>query len=190
MSDDHQRTIIRDAVVTALTNTTSAGPRVKATRVEPMGVLVSSSRGSGLPAIGVYTPTDTVDADAEQYKPMELWHILELHVVAWVVDTAAVPVERAMDAIAKQIEAAMNVDRYFGGACGGNFGSLLSSTETGVNDDADPLIGVIKLSYRCQYGDNQAPATGLADYLRTGTTTDIDSTGSALVVQDQFNQRP
>lgn len=187
---DHPRQIIRDAVVAALTNTTSAGPRVKATRVEPMGVLVSSSRGSGLPAIGVYTPTDTVDPDAPQYKPLELWHNLELHVVAWVVDTAAVPVENAMDAIAKQIEAAMSVDRYFGGACGGKVGSILVSTETGVNDDGDPLIGVIKLAFRCEYADNQAPATGLADYLRTGTTTDIDGAGSAATVGDLFNQRP
>lgn len=187
---DHPRQIIRDAVVAALTNATSAGPRVKATRVEPMGVLISASRGSGLPAIGVYTPTDNVDPNAALYKPLELWHNLELHVVAWVVDTTAVPVENAMDAIAKQIEAAMNVDRFFGGACGGTVGSILSSTETGVNDDGDPLIGVVKLTYRCEYADNQAPATGLTDYLRTHTTTDIDGGGSAPTVSDQFNQRP
>lgn len=185
----HPRKIIRDAVVAALTGTTSAGSRVKATRVEPMGTQPSANRGSGLPALAVYTPEDQVDADAAMYKPLELWHTLTLKVTAWVVDTAAFPVDDAMDAIAEQIEAAMSVDRYFGGACGGKVGSILASTETGVLDDGDPLIGVITLTFRCEYADNQAPATGLADYLRTHTTTQRDGAGPDNVVQDQFNQR-
>lgn len=183
----HPRKIIRDAVVAALVSTTSAGTRVKATRVEPMGAQPSANRGSGLPALAIYTPEDQVDADAAMYKPRELWHRLTLKVTAWVTDTAAVPVDDAMDAIAEQIEAAMNADAYFGGACGGDVGSILSSTETGVLDDGDPLIGVITLTYRCEYADNQAPATGLADYLRTHTTTQVD--GPDNVVEDQFNQR-
>lgn len=186
---DHPRKLIRDAAVAALTNTTSAGPRVKAQRVEPMGVKISASRGTGLPAIGVYTPTDNVDADAAQYKPLELWHTLDLHVVAWVIDTAALPVENAIDAIAKQIEDVMSIDRSLGGTCGGKVGCILMSTETGVDDEGDPLIGVVRLAFRCEYADNQAPATGLADYLRTHTTTDVDGTGSAAVIEDQFNQR-
>lgn len=178
----HQRQVIRDAVVTALTNATSAGARVKATRVEP-------NRAAGLPAIAVYTPTEETDEDWIRTAPRELLRHITLKVTGWVEDTAALAGDAAMDALALQIETAMDVDRYFGGACGGKIGSVLLSTETGVLDDGDPIVGVVTLTYRADYFSSPAAPALPNDYLRTGTTTTIEGT-TGVPVLDQFNQRP
>jgi hypothetical protein len=178
----HQRKVIRDAVVAALTGTTDAGARVKATRVEP-------NRAAGLPALAIYTPTDETSEDSIETAPRELLSHVTLKVTGWVLDTAALPADDAMDALAEQVEAAMDVDRYFGGACGGKRGSVRISTETGVLDDGDPLVGVVTITYQADYYSSPEAPTLVNDYLRTGTTTQIEGTTGELV-SDLFSQRP
>lgn len=178
----HQRKIIRDAVVAALTGATGAGPRVKATRVEP-------NKAMGLPALAVYTSSEEIDADSIATAPRKLLRHLTLKVTGWVVDTAAVPADDAMDALAEEIEAVMEIDRYFGGAAEGGAGSVLSSTETGVLDEGDPLIGVVTLTYLIDYYFVPEAPTLANDYLRTGTTTTIEGT-TGDPVSDLFDQRP
>lgn len=178
----HQRKLIRDAVVAALTGTTDAGPRVKATRVEP-------NKSLGLPALAIYTSSEEIDPDSMASAPRNLLRHLTLKVTGWVVDTAAVPADDAMDALAEQIEAAMEIDRYLGGAAGGGAGSVLSATETGVLDEGDPLIGVVTLTYLIGYYFVPEAPTLVNDYLRTGTTTTIEGTVGDPV-SDLFNQRP
>jgi hypothetical protein len=177
----HQRKVIRDAVVAALTGTTDAGTRVKATRVEP-------NRALGLPALAIYTSSEEIDPDSVATAPRKLLRHLTLKVTGWVVDTAAAPADDAMDALAEEIEAVMELDRYFGGAAEGA-GSVLSSTETGVLDDGDPLIGVVTLTYQIDYYFVPEAPTLLNDYLRTGTTMQIEGT-TGDPVSDLFDQRP
>lgn len=179
----HPRKLIRDAVVAALTGATAAGARVKATRVAP-------NSAAALPALAVYTPADDTDEDSIATKPRELLSRLTLKITGWIADTAALAGDDAMDALAEQIEAAMDVDRFLGGACGGEVGTVRMSTETGVLDDGDPIVGVVTLTYRAEYYSSPAPPALANDYLRTGTTTDMDGTGSAPTVSDLFDQRP
>lgn len=178
----HPRKLIRDAVVAALTGATAAGSRVKGTRVEPQ-------RNTQLPAIGVYTLSEEVDAQSASTAPRELKRDLKLEVAGWVADSSALPIDDAMDALAEQIEAAMHADPYFGDTAGD---SILQSTEMSVLEEnaADPLIGIVKLTYTVTYRAIVGTTTPTDDYLRTGTTTDIDGAGSADTVIDMFDQRP
>jgi hypothetical protein len=160
----HPRELVREAVVTLLTNATSAGARVTATRVETL-------LPSELPSISVYTPSERVRQDSGDTAPRELTRDVKVDIRAWVLHTAAIPADNAMDAIAEQIETAMDADRYLGGAAGD---AVLENTETDVvqQEGVDPLVGVITLTYSVTY--RTVPAVGtFDDFLNASSTTEI-----------------
>lgn len=183
MGMEHPRTLIREAAIAQLVNArTSAGPRVFDTRFDPY-------KSSLCPVISVFTLSEQVDPDSVATAPRELKRLPKLEVVAWVRDTTALPIGRAMDQIAREIERAMKAADPFAGLASR---IILESTEMEVQRDGDPQLGVIALTFAVTYYDDIDVAEALAtdEYLRTGTTTDIDGAGSAPTVSDLFNQRP
>lgn len=156
----HQRELIRHAVVTLLTGAnTAAGSRVVGTRVEPHQQRL-------LPAISVYTLSESVDQDSALRSPIELTRELKLEITAWVAHADAFPVDDAMDDLAEQIEAAMASDYYIAGTVADQ---ILESTEMQVVEDdgrSDPLVGIVTLTYAITYRTVPADmGVGLDDFL-------------------------
>jgi len=80
----------------------------------------------------------------------------------------------------------IDADPYFGGTVG-NHGAVLESTDVSFPDlKADPLIGIITLTYSATYYTSPAPGT-LDDLLRTGVTTRIGGAGADNAVSDLIN---
>lgn len=161
----HPRKLIRQAVVALLTNATSAGARVQGTRVEPH---------KKLPALSVYTLSESVERDASaNTAPRELTRDVKIEITGWVAHSDVLPVDDAMDELAEQIEAAMDVDPYLAGAAGD---SVLEETVMQVVEDdgrSDPMIGVITLTYSVTYYTSPAAPADLNDLLRVGVTHDL-----------------
>lgn len=154
---EHPRTLIREAVVALLINApTSAGPRVFDTRSDPY-------KASALPVISVYTLSEQVDPESAKTAPRELARLPKLEVVAWVRDTTALPVGRAMDTIAREIEFAMNGANFPPPNGASDF--VLESTECEVIRDGEALLGVIALTYAVRYFDDVDTAALATDNL-------------------------
>ncbi len=143
----HPRQEIREAVKAALLGpqaeedppvyATSAGARVYETRMVPWQRLK-------LPAIAVYTLQES--ADLRGTAPRERFRKLSLAVEAAV--KAGENVDDALDAIALQMEAAMDVDETFGGKASD---SALQTTELDVATVGDQEIGLVRLTFEVTY---------------------------------------
>lgn len=160
----HPRKLIRVAVVALLVAArTAAGSRVNPTRVEP-------HKKSQLPAIGVYTLSDSVDE--ANSTATEAKHELELEVVAWVGHTDSAPADDAMDDIAEQIENAMRSDPFLGGKAAHEVTFKGTAMEI-VEDDgrSDPTVGIVVLTYSVKYFSTIV-ADAPTDIFRTAKVTD------------------
>jgi hypothetical protein len=177
----HQRRIIRDAVIAQLAGKTAAGDRVSSTRVEAL-------RNRRLPTISVYALSESIIDVSKTTRPRELTRELAVEIVGWVAHSEANPAADALDDLAEQIEAAVDADPYFGGACGLD-GAVLSDTEVTIRDDdkADPLTGIIVLTYSVPYTTSLPELTDLPDLQRIGTTTQIAGAGADNAPQDLFD---
>ena len=164
----HQRRIIRDAIAAQLIGKTAAGPRVTRARVDP-------HQRRLLPAISVYTPSESVDPDSMTRRPRELTRELAVEIVGWVAHSEANPAIEALDDLAEQIEAVIDIDPYLGGAAGLG-GAVLQSTEVKIEgeDNSDLLVGVVVLTYTVPYVTSPAATAELAEFLRAGVTTVVD----------------
>lgn len=161
----HPRKVIRHAVRDLLVGVTAAGARVTATRVEP-------HRKGELPAISVYTLREPVEEASVTTAPRELTRDVKVEITGWVAHSDAVPVDDAMDDLAEQIEAAMDADRFVGDLAAE---SVLEGTEMQVLDEggADPLVGVIKLTYSVTYRTSPADPADPDDLISVGTTHEL-----------------
>lgn len=162
----HQRKLVRQAVVALLANTTAAGARVQATRIDPWK--------KQLPAISVYTLSEESAPEAELSAPRELLRIVKVEIAGFVAHTEAVPVDDAMDNLAEQIEAVMDADRYLGGAAGE---SVLERTEMQVREEdgrSDPLVGIVTLTYAVEYR-TEATVGPLDDFITVHTDHEVVS---------------
>jgi len=141
----HQRKLIRHAAVALLKGgATAAGARVQGTRIEP-------HKKSQLPAISVYTLSETTDPTSAETAPVELTRELKLEIAGWVVHSDAYPVDDAMDDLAEQIETIMAADYWLANTC---VAQLLESTEMQVVEDdgrSDPVVGIVTLTYSITY---------------------------------------
>lgn len=135
----HPRQLIRHAVAAQLTGATAAGTRVFKTRVLPYR--------RELPAVAVYTFTETVDVDVDS-SPRELKRTLDLVIEGAVQATSAENPDDLLDALALEIETALHADPTFGNTAAD---AVLSATELEVVAEGEQLIGVVKLTYRVEY---------------------------------------
>lgn len=183
MPDLHQRQLIRDAVKGQLANRTSAGARVGSTRLTPY-----NPKRNELPAISIYTMSEQSDRDSLNGAPRELTRELTVEIAgAAVCDVNADDPAAPLDALAKEIEAVIDADPYLSGTVGDR-GALLASTDVAFPDlKADPVVGIITITYSATYYTSPAPGN-LDDLLRTGVTTQIGGAGADNTVSDLFNQ--
>lgn len=177
----HQRTVIRRAVRDLLVGKTVAGSRVTATRIQ-------SYRRADVPAIGVYTTDETVDPDSWSTAPREYTRNLSLEIAGWV--TPGPGFDDAMDDLAQQIEAAMELDRTLGGAAAD---VRLESSKMEPRGEGDSLMGLVVLTYSVLYQTQPSVVEGdFADFLQNDATYNLrplappeeDSAEDLITVQE------
>lgn len=144
----HERQDIRAAIIARLVAAaTAAGSRVSTQRERP-------TRKGGLPAILVFNDREEVREGSEETSPRELTRNAVFAIEAWVTAEASV-LEDAMDAIALQIETAMDQDLNLAHpttplvpTCSQ---STLIGTEFGVAFEGETPIGCVRLEYAVTY---------------------------------------
>jgi hypothetical protein len=138
----HQRTVIRAAFVEALKDKTRAEERVVSTRVWPW-------KEKDLPAIAVYTLTESVDPASRATAPRELERNVDVAIEAVVqlsdgvddeLDAFAVEIERAVDAILSETAP----DQVLSDV-------LLQSTELAIATEGEQSVGLVRLVYDVRY---------------------------------------
>lgn len=168
---DHQRKIIRKAIVETLTRKTAAVDRVFPTRIVPL------RRNLELPAICVFIVEDDVEPDSEKRAPRELFKHAMVTIEGWV--TPGENVDDAMDDLSLEIETAMHADPFFAdanGACRA-MDSVLEKTTLEVIERGDRLMGLVSLFYRFDYTQlaPEAP-TNLDDFETVESTFQLEGT--------------
>ena len=175
----HERKSLREAIVAQLKGSnpyrTAAGVRVYETRHGP-------ARVHELPMISVYTDSETVDDASMMTAPRELTRKVVVAVEGWVI--ASANVDDALDALALEIETAMDVDLNFAGTA---FSSVLSSSEFGIKLDGERPLGCIHMEYAVTYHtDLRTEAlednfdTAAVEYSLSGTQDTLDDAHDLL----------
>ena len=135
----HPRQTIRDAVVTALKGHTSADQRVSSNRSIP-------NDPKQIPLINVFTEEE--DSERSSLSTGELRRSLDLtvEIVGGIPDAEGL--DDALDTIADEVEAAMEVDETFGGAADDSVlkGTRLVTVSTGAR-----AFGGLRLTYAVTY---------------------------------------
>jgi hypothetical protein len=187
----HPRKVIRHYIVALLTNATAAGPRVKATRIEPH----RKPHTTHLPAISVYTLREPVNTDkSADTAPRALFRDCKVEIVLWVAGPTDpdIDIADAMDDLSEQVEAMIDGDRYLGGIVNGLArDTILENTELAVRggEGADPVIGVVTMTYSIEYRSTAAkPATD--EFLRVHAKTRIVGVEDAGAATNDINVRP
>jgi hypothetical protein len=156
----HERREIREAVKARLLALPGAlyGARVFESRIVPLMPTVE------LPAVAVYTDSETVRETSKDTAPRVLTRDLQLVVECYA--RARDDVEDALDALALQVETAMDADLYLGNAaryC------MLLSTEILINPQGDRPMGIARLTYAIEY-ESQLRVEPVLDDLETVDT--------------------
>lgn len=166
----HRRQLIREAIKAALLGETDAGDRVYETRKAPVKRL-------DLPAIAVYTLSESVSQDSRATSPRELKR--EMNVAIEAVVKEGENADDAMDDLALQIERVMHADPTFGGVCGD---SMLVETSMDLSELGDQPVGIVILTYAVTYytGAPEADDVELDDL----STVTVDYAGGANDIVD------
>lgn len=134
----HERKLIRDQIMAQLLNRTSAADRVVPSRSAPF-------RGT-LPSIGVYVDNDQTDEDSADTAPRKLKRTIQVAIDCWV--EATDNLEDVFDAIALEVETAMDADDFLGDTA---MWSWPASTECGVTTNGNREIGCAHMVYTVVY---------------------------------------
>lgn len=139
----HPRQAIREAVVAQLKGSpgawrTAAQDRVYGTRRVPWTQVQ-------LPAISVYTPSESVDPDSKNSAPRCLYRYPKLVIEGAARTTGNI--DNVLDDLALQIEKAMERDVELAGTCNN---SILSSTEIEADVTGEQPIGAVIMTYWCE----------------------------------------
>ncbi len=137
----HERAELRAAAIAQLVGETAAEDRVTSSRLAP-------HPKATLPAISVFTEDEAIDEASKNTHPRELKRRPVLAIEAWVSVPAGGDVDGAMDAIALEIETAMDQDIGINGTAGD---SVLSGTQMGMKLDGDRPMGCVRLEYDVTY---------------------------------------
>lgn len=139
----HERQAIRAAMVALLKGNTDADQRVFQSRQSPV-------RDHELPAICLYTDSEVTEPASFKTAPRELERVLTVAIDAYIAapNNDADQLDDALDAMAVQIETALDADPDFDGSV---FWSGLAATEFAVALEGKRPIGVLHLEYTCVY---------------------------------------
>lgn len=146
----HQRKLIRDAVILALTGSTAptyptaAGARIFNNRVAlwPTRLLEQG------PCISLYAIDEKTKDESKNTAPRKLKRDLNLGVEALIQASPSGDVDDQIDALCVQIEREMHRDPTFGGVC---VDSILSGTDIEVSAEGKTEIGNVRLTYLVTY---------------------------------------
>lgn len=167
----HERKLIRDAVVAALTGETVAGTRVKSTREAP-------ATTDELPCITVYTLEEPVQEGKS--APRELKRNLVVAVDGWVESVEQDDTDDLMDDLALEIETAMDADVYISNTASD---SWLTFTEMKISRSGERTIGVVHMEYLVEYRTEQRIAEATDEF------DEVDLSISLEGVQASDDQR-
>lgn len=174
----HERAQIRDAVIAALKGTAPTYATAALARVGPSRL--APQRGALLPAINVYAideVTDGVNGNA-------LRRTVTVAVDAWVNTVKPEDLDNELDAICRQIEAALDADPSLG--LDFVFRALqLDSTELGLKLETECPQGCAHLEYSVIYETDPRVAAPSDDFLRV----DAKNIAPAPSSEDLFNVR-
>ncbi len=174
----HERKDIRDAAIAALLGETDAGSRVSASRMAP-------PQNAELPCLSVYTDDETVDPASKNTTPRELRRTVTLAIEGWVSVPAGDALDDAFDALALEIETAMDADADLDQTV---YSCVLDRTEMGVKMDGNRPMGCVRLEYTATYltdlrleeAENDFD-TAATDYSLGGEQDDEDDQAHDLV---------
>jgi len=154
----HQRKLIRDAIVAALVGETVAEDRVRSTRLTPW-------RKGGLPAISVYAVDEDVDPAKSDAAPRKLHRVVNMTIEGVLAETNEDQLDDALDALAEEIEVAMDADPYLGGVAAD---SMLLRTDLGTATLGERPHGAVQLIYAVTFQTN-VPEDGATEDLETAS---------------------
>ena len=142
----HERQAIRDAIVAQLKGPvpyvrTSAQDRVYKTRSGP-------PREGELPVICLFVAEEEIDENFAASAPRELLRTATLNIEGWVKVSPGNDLDAAMDDLALQIEAAMDLDIFLAGTV---FSSVLGRTRLGTAIVGNQPMACCSLEYLCTY---------------------------------------
>jgi hypothetical protein len=145
MPDVHERKAIRDAVAAQLVAaSTSVGTRVFTSRYAPFQL-------DECPAIRVTTEEELTDTEKSKTSPRQLSRTVTVKITGFLV-AAEADMADALDALALEIEAAMDADRFLSNSDGATArDSMLKSSATEVGTSGDKLMGAVVLEYTADY---------------------------------------
>lgn len=161
MTTLHKRQAIREGIAAQLAGKTAAETRVYETRMVPFHRLT-------LPAIAVYSTEES--SDDQQTAPRGYKRALTVTVEAAVKGSGNV--DDAMDAIALEIEGAVEADRTVAGAADD---LTLTGTQMDLIEHGDHAFGSVRLQYRVTYY-TEAAALELDDLNTIDAKTSLGGT--------------
>ncbi len=168
MTEKHERQLIREAVVAQLkgpgNNRTAAGARVNKSRMEP-------ARSAHLPLISVYSADEITKEASAKSSPRVLERTPRIVIVGWVV--ANEEVDDAADALALEIETAMDIDPNFDGYA---FDSVYESTQVTIDVTGERPMAAVALTYAITYETHRRIAAPTDVFDKAGVQTSIDGT--------------
>ena len=132
----HKRKQIRDRVETVLTGLTTTGANVFASRVYPL-------KASQIPGLLIYTEEEESEPGGSGAINRMLTLAVEGHVKA-----VGGAIDDTLDAIAEEIEAAIDADRTLNGLAVHTF---IASTEIEFDAESEKPVGIITMKFMINY---------------------------------------
>jgi len=164
----HERQLLREEIVAQLkgplNDRTAAGSRVTKSRQEPLTT-------DQLPAISVYSADETIHESSASTAPRELKRMTRVVIVGWVVASSAV--DDALDALALQIETAMDIDHTLDRNASD---SILEQTSFEQVLGGERPIGSVALVYSCSFYTQKRVALPTDLFATAGVTTNLGGT--------------
>lgn len=173
----HARAALRAAIIAQLSGKTVAGVRVTSARATPL------PGTDALPAISVYTNEEVIDEASKRSSPRELKRNPVVQIEGWVTVAAGGDIDAAMDALALEIETAMDGDQFCDAYASG---SVLGRTEFARDLSGARPLGCVTLSYEATYETNLRVTAPVDNFNKLGTTIKID--GVTMPAADDAEQ--
>jgi hypothetical protein len=176
----HPRTLIRQAVQTALLDNTIAEDRVSVNRTNPITQQATARAGrTGFPAIIIYSTTETsviFEAAPRRYR-----RTVEIVVECGKEIGPTTELDAELDDFARTVECLLLRDDTMGGTCA-DF--QLTGTSLGIVDQGQKMIGVAALTFEADYYEwlpgDECGASTLDDFQTLHTEYDLsDEDGEA-----------
>lgn len=142
---DHVRTQIRDAAIAKLSGLATTGSRVFGGRPETRPL-----QESDLPGLLVYTAEEESAAESGTIGTRRLMRTCQLVVHGFAQGTG--DVDKTLDTIAKEVEAALAADPTLGGRAKD---LVIASTTKESADDAAQPAWTVRLSFVCEYSTRE-----------------------------------